>query len=175
MLEIGFGNGHSLVSMAAADPKTHFIGIEVHRPGVGALLLTMQAQEVSNISVYQEDAIEVLQSCIADESLTRVQLFFPDPWPKKKHHKRRIVQTEFIDCVHQKLIPGGVFHLATDWQPYAKWMMAAMQVSTGWKNQAGDGQFSPRPSYRPETKFEVRGKKLGHDVFDLLFEKINTH
>lgn len=171
VLEIGFGNGSSLVEMAAAAPETSFIGIEVHRPGVGALLMGVEKQQLSNLSVYQDDAVEVLQQCIPDNSLARVQLYFPDPWPKAKHHKRRIVQFEFAKLLHQKLQPGGVFHLATDWQPYAEYMREVMEAAPGFDNVAGKNEYSPKPAYRPTTKFEVRGQKLGHGVWDLLYKR----
>lgn len=171
VLEIGFGNGKSLQAMAAAEPAQAFIGIEVHRPGVGVLLMGLQEQHLSNVRVYQEDGFQVLEQCIRDNSLRRVQLFFPDPWPKKKHHKRRIVQQRFIDLVAQKLRPGGVLHMATDWQPYAEHMLKVMEPQTNFRNCAGAGQYSDKPMYRPTTKFEIRGQKLGHGVWDLLYEK----
>ena len=174
VLEIGFGNGKSLVSMAAAEPEQAFIGIEVHRPGVGALLMGLQEQQLHNMYVYQEDGLEVLEHCLKDNSLARVQLFFPDPWPKKKHHKRRIVQQRFIDLVAQKLQPGGILHMATDWQPYAEHMLAIMEQQTLFNNCAGANNFSDKPAYRPTTKFETRGQKLGHGVWDLLYEKVET-
>lgn len=172
VLEIGFGNGSSLLQMAEAAPDTAFIGIEVHRPGVGALLMGIENQQLSNLTVYQEDAVEVLKNCIPNESLSRVQLYFPDPWPKKKHHKRRILQADFIDLIRQKLQAGGLFHMATDWQPYAEHMLEIMEAATGFENVAGAHAFSPKPEYRPTTKFEVRGQKLGHGVWDLVYQKI---
>ncbi|MET0380029.1 MAG: tRNA (guanosine(46)-N7)-methyltransferase TrmB [Spongiibacteraceae bacterium] len=172
VLEIGFGMGASLVTMAKAAPDKDFIGIEVHRPGVGRLLHTMVEQGVENIRAYCDDAVEVLQQCIADDSLACVQIFFPDPWHKKKHNKRRLIQPEFVQLLRKKLQPGGVIHLATDWQDYAEHMLAVMSVAAGFKNQGGDG-YAPRPESRPLTKFEARGERLGHGVWDLLYEKIS--
>ena len=171
VLEIGFGMGQSLVAMAAAAPETNFVGIEVHRPGVGRLLHSMVDAGVDNIRVYCHDAVEVLQDCIADASLDTVQIFFPDPWHKKRHHKRRLIQPEFIAHLTRKLKPGGVLHLATDWENYAGQMMEVLSAAEGLRNQAGPGEYAPRPDYRPLTKFEVRGERLGHGVWDLLFQR----
>lgn len=171
VLEIGFGMGASLVEMAQAAPEQDFIGIEVHVPGVGKLLHSMEQQQVSNIRVYQEDAVEVLEQCIADASLDRVQIYFPDPWHKKKHHKRRLIQPAFVQRLRQKLQPGGVLHLATDWEHYAEHMMEVMCAAEGFRNVAEPYCFAPRPDYRPVTKFEKRGERLGHGVWDVLFEK----
>ena len=171
VFEIGYGMGQSLADMAKAAPDMGFIGVEVHRPGVGALLLAINEQQLSNVRSYCDDAVDILQQCIPDESLTRLQLYFPDPWHKKKHHKRRIVQPAFAQLVQQKLKQGGVFHMATDWENYAEHMMEVMSAEKGWENQAGENNFSPRPAWRPETKFERRGARLGHGVWDLLFEK----
>lgn len=170
-LEIGFGMGHSLVEMAAAAPEQDFIGIEVHRPGVGSLLSGLLSQNLSNVRVYQEDAIEVLKQCIPDASLDRLLLFFPDPWHKARHHKRRIVQPEFAQLVRSKLKVGGVFHMATDWEPYAEYMLEVMQVAPGYQNLSSSGNWVERPAERPVTKFERRGHKLGHGVWDLKFQR----
>ncbi|MDM1708044.1 tRNA (guanosine(46)-N7)-methyltransferase TrmB [Thiopseudomonas alkaliphila] len=170
-LEIGFGMGHSLVEMAAAAPDQDFIGIEVHRPGVGSLLSGLLSQNLSNVRVYQEDAIEVLKQCIPDASLDRLLLFFPDPWHKARHHKRRIVQPEFAQLVRSKLKVGGVFHMATDWEPYAEYMLEVMQVAAGYQNLSSSGNWVERPAERPVTKFERRGHKLGHGVWDLKFQR----
>jgi tRNA (guanine-N7-)-methyltransferase len=170
-LEIGFGMGHSLLDMAAASPEQDFIGVEVHRPGVGALLNGVLAQGLTNLRVYDCDAIEVLKRCIADASLDRLLLFFPDPWHKSRHHKRRIVQPAFAELVRTKLKPGGVLHMATDWEPYAEYMLEVMSVAPGYRNQAADGRYVERPSERPVTKFERRGERLGHGVWDLKFER----
>lgn len=171
ILEIGFGNGDSLLAMAATNPDKNYIGIEVHRPGVGGLINNAEKKGIRNIRVFCDDAVDVLQQAIPDQSLVGVQLFFPDPWQKKRHHKRRIVQPEFVALVAAKLVPGGYFHMATDWQNYAEHMMAVMSASEAFRNRAGAGGYSPRPDYRPETKFERRGIRLGHGVWDLIFVK----
>lgn len=172
VLEIGFGMGRSLVAMAKAAPEKNFIGIEVHRPGVGACLLEAEEAEVSNLRVYEHDAVEVLADCVADGSLATVQVFFPDPWHKKRHHKRRLIQPEFVDLLRKKLAIGGVLHLATDWQNYAEHMLEVMQAAPKWRNLAADNTYVPRPEERPLTKFEQRGERLGHGVWDLKFERI---
>lgn len=169
ILEIGFGMGHSLVAMAQANPDKHYIGIEVHRPGVGTLFREMQSQDVTNITAYMEDAVEVVQQCIADGSLAGVQIYFPDPWHKKRHHKRRLIQPEFIAMLITKLKPGGFLHLATDWENYAEQMMEVL-TDTDLNNTAGAGCFAERHD-RPLTKFEQRGQRLGHGVWDLYFVK----
>lgn len=171
--EIGFGMGHSTLQMAAAAPEQDFIGVEVHRPGVGALLNGALAQNLSNIRVYTCDALEVLRDCVADASLDRVLLYFPDPWHKARHHKRRIVKAEFAELVRQKLKVGGVLHMATDWEPYAEYMLEVMQVAPGYRNLAADGRCVERPSERPVTKFERRGERLGHGVWDLKFARVD--
>ncbi len=170
-LEIGFGDGQSLLQQAEMAPEWDFLGIEVHRPGVGRLLLALEQAEVENVRVVCDDAVSVLQRNIPDHSLTAVQLFFPDPWPKKRHHKRRIVQPEFVRLVQRKLLSGGRFHLATDWEDYARHMMEVLSAEPGLRNVAGPGEFSPRPPFRPLTKFEQRGQRLGHGVWDLIFER----
>ena len=171
VLEIGFGMGASLVEMAGRDASTDFIGIEVHLPGVGKLFHLMQEQAVENIRAYCDDAVEVLTHCIPDNSLDRIQIYFPDPWHKKKHHKRRLIQPAFVQALRQKLKSGGVLHLATDWEHYAEHMMEVMCAAEGFNNQAEALCFAERPEYRPITKFEKRGERLGHGVWDLLFEK----
>ncbi len=173
VLEIGFGMGKSLVEMAKNAPELNFIGVEVHKPGVGACIALAVEQGVTNLKVYEHDAIEVLADCIADQSLTTVQLFFPDPWHKKKHHKRRIVQASFVESIRQKLKIGGVFHMATDWQNYAECMLEDMQNSAGFENLSATNDYVPRPDSRPLTKFENRGQRLGHGVWDLQFKRID--
>ncbi len=172
VLEIGFGNGESLAEMAAAHPDWDYLGIEVHRPGVGHLLRELEARELGNVRVVVHDAVEVLREAIADAALDRVQLFFPDPWPKKRHHKRRIVQADFVQLVRRKLKPGGIFHMATDWAPYAEHMLAVMQGAPGFCNLAAD-DFVERPQERPRTRFEARGQRLGHGVWDLMFKRVD--
>jgi len=172
VLEIGFGMGHSLVQMAKEAPEQDFIGIEVHRPGVGACLMEAEAQNVENLRVIEEDAVEVLKHWIADGSLSKVQIYFPDPWHKKRHHKRRIIQPDFVQLVRSKLKPGGILHLATDWENYAEHMLEVMNPAEGWENLSADNTFIPRPDERPLTKFEKRGQKLGHGVWDMKFKVI---
>ncbi len=171
VLEIGFGMGQSLVQMAAAEPASQFVGIEVHRPGVGRLMHAMEEQGVDNIRAYCHDAVEVLRDCIAGESLDCIQIFFPDPWHKKRHHKRRLIKPEFVQLLRSRLRVGGVLHLATDWENYAEQMMEVLSAAEGLVNQCGEGVFAPRPERRPRTKFEQRGERLGHGVWDLLFER----
>jgi tRNA (guanine-N7-)-methyltransferase len=169
VVEIGFGMGHSLVELAARNPRSGFIGIDVHRPGVGKLLAMAEEQRLSNLRVFCDDAVEVLGRGLPDASLDQVLLFFPDPWPKARHHKRRLVQPPFVELVRRKLRTGGSFHLATDWEDYAQQMLEVLEHAPGWHNQAGEGCFAPRPESRPETRFERRGLRLGHGVRDLLF------
>ena len=173
VLEIGFGMGDSLLQMAAAEPETDFIGIEVHPPGVGTLMNTAKAEGISNLRVYLADANDVLEDCFASQSIDRLQLYFPDPWHKKKHNKRRIVQPQFVQLVREKLRPGGVLHMATDWEHYAEQMLETLDAAEGFENIAGIGQYSSRPDYRPMTKFEKRGERLGHGVWDLIYKKLD--
>ena len=173
VLEIGFGMGDSLLQMAAAEPETDFIGIEVHPPGVGTLMNTAKAEGISNLRVYLADANDVLEECFASQSIDRLQLYFPDPWHKKKHNKRRIVQPQFVQLVREKLRPGGVLHMATDWEHYAEQMLETLDAAEGFENIAGIGQYSSRPDYRPMTKFEKRGERLGHGVWDLIYKKLD--
>ena len=171
VLEIGFGMGQSLVAMAAAAPDTNFVGIEVHRPGVGKLLHSMSEQGVNNIRAYCHDAVEILRDCISPGSLDTVQVFFPDPWHKKKHNKRRLIQPPLVAQIVTRLKPGGRLHLATDWEDYALQMMAVLTAEEGLSNLSGEGKFAPRPACRPLTKFEQRGERLGHGVWDLVFQR----
>lgn len=170
-LEIGFGNGDALLAMAAAHPERDFLGIEVHRPGVGRLLNGIAERGLTNVRVLCDDAKPVLENQIPDDSLSAVHLFFPDPWPKSRHHKRRLVQPDFVELVRRKLTPGGQLHLATDWEHYADHMMAVMTAAPGYENTAGSKQFAPRPEQRPLTKFERRGRRLGHEVVEQLWRR----
>ncbi len=172
-LEIGFGMGRSLADMAEAAPEQDFIGVEVHLAGVGALLKEVEDRGLENVRIYAIDANDVIDLCLPDASLDRVMLFFPDPWHKKRHHKRRLVQPEFVQRIRHKLRVGGDFHLATDWESYADHMMAVMSDAEGFANAGEAGQCIPRPEYRPITKFEQRGARLGHGVWDLLFRRTN--
>jgi len=172
VLEIGFGMGDSLAEMATQAPELNFVGIEVHTPGVGRLLYLTEQAGLSNLRAYSDDAVEVLAHCIPDNSLSRVQVYFPDPWHKARHQKRRLIQPEFVQVLRSKLKIGGVLHLATDWENYAEHMMEVMSAAEGYHNNAGAEQYSPKPDYRPNTKFEKRGERLGHGVWDLLFSKI---
>lgn len=173
VVEVGFGNGDSLVEMAQNEPEKNFIGIEVHEPGVGRLINNVVSLELTNLRAYCHDAVEVFSDCIPDQSIDRMQLFFPDPWHKKRHHKRRIVQPEFVEMVRRKLKIGGVWHMATDWEHYAEQMLEVMSEAPGYQNVAAEGQYVPRPETRPLTKFEQRGERLGHGVWDLMFERID--
>lgn len=167
--EIGFGNGDSLAQMAQAAPERDFIGIEVHTPGVGHLLKLVGELGLHNVRVMNSDAIDILQKRIPAHSLDRVQLFFPDPWHKTRHHKRRIVQTEFATLIASRLTTGGVFHLATDWEDYAQHMAQVMENHPLFCNMAENPPYSVRPDTRPLTKFEQRGLRLGHQVWDLRY------
>jgi tRNA (guanine-N7-)-methyltransferase len=173
VLEIGFGMGDSLLEMAINEPDKNFIGIEVHPPGVGRLIHLAAKQELKNLRVYMADAMDVLEDCIPDQSIDRLQLYFPDPWHKKKHNKRRIVQPAFIQALKPKLKLGGHFHMATDWQAYAEQMAEVMAAAEGFKNTTAESTatYVERPDYRPITKFEKRGARLGHGVWDLIFER----
>ncbi|MFQ2005619.1 tRNA (guanosine(46)-N7)-methyltransferase TrmB [Aeromonas veronii] len=173
VLEIGFGMGASLVEMAKNAPEKNFIGIEVHSPGVGACLGTAQEAGVTNLKVICHDAVEVLEHMIPNGSLSCLQLFFPDPWHKSRHHKRRIVQPAFAQDIRLKLAIGGVFHMATDWENYAEHMLEVMSAAEGYENTSATGNWVPRPDWRPLTKFEQRGHRLGHGVWDLIFKRVS--
>ena len=171
IMEIGFGMGKSLVEMAEQNPDKNYLGIEVHTPGVGACLAYALERNVKNLRVICHDATEILRDCIADHSLGGLQLFFPDPWHKAKHHKRRIVQAPFVESVIRKLQPNGFIHFATDWENYAEQMLLVLQSAVGLRNVSATNDYIPRPDFRPLTKFEQRGHKLGHGVWDLYFIK----
>ena len=172
VLEIGFGMGASLAEQAAKNPDKNFFGIEVHRPGVGSLLARIKESGATNVRVIAHDAIEVLEHMLDDGLLDKVQLFFPDPWPKKRHHKRRIVKSDFVQQLRTKLKVGGIFHMATDWENYAEHMLEVMQGESGWQNLSDNNDYVPKPDDRPVTKFQARGERLGHGVWDLMFEKV---
>lgn len=170
IMEIGFGNGESLAAMAEANPHYDYIGIEVHRPGIGHLMLLLEQKGLNNVRIYHHDAIEILEHRIADHSLTGVQLFFPDPWQKRCHHKRRIVKPSFVELLTKKLMTGGYFHAATDWEHYAKEMLGIISANEKLLNTSKNKTYCERPDYRPLTKFEQRGIRLGHGVWDLIFK-----
>jgi tRNA (guanine-N7-)-methyltransferase len=172
ILEIGFGNGEQLRHAARAEAHANHVGIEVHGPGVGRLLNGLDADAAANVRVYRHDAVEVLATEVGDGALQQVRLYFPDPWPKKRHHKRRIVQPAFAALVARKLAPGGLFHLATDWQEYALHMRDVLEGEPALRNAAGRGEFSPTPPWRRDTHFERRGTKLGHGTWDLVYAKV---
>ena len=171
-LEVGFGNGDSLLEMAIDQPNQNFLGIEVYEAGVGRLINEANKNKLSNLKIIKDDAVEVLTNNILDNSISNFQLFFPDPWHKKKHHKRRIVQISFLDLLSKKLKKDGVVHIATDWENYAEHIMELLESHSHFKNCAGDHMYSLRPKNRPLTKFENRGQKLGHGVWDIIFTNI---
>ncbi len=169
VIEVGFGNGEALAWMAAREPEHNFVGIEVHEPGVGRLVRRLDELGLDNVRVAMRDAVEVLGGQVAAASVAQIRLYFPDPWPKKRHHKRRIVQLEFISHVARVLQPGGLLHMATDWEPYARWMVEVAEASTDLVNL---GQpFVECPAWRPQTRFERRGLGRGHQIFDLLYRR----
>lgn len=172
VLEIGFGMGDSLIEMCIAEPSCDFIGIEVHPPGVGRIISNAAAKGVQNLRVFLADAKDVLTECIPDNSLSRVQIYFPDPWHKRKHNKRRLIQENFMRQIAEKLSPLGVLHMATDWEHYAEQMLKVAAAESLLENVSPTGGYSARPNWRPETKFERRGEKLGHETWDLLFKKV---
>ena len=170
-LEIGFGNGEALLRSAANHPETNYLGIEVHRPGVGSLLRRLETQAIRNVRVMLGDAKDILADRIPDASLSAVQLFFPDPWPKKRHHKRRLVQPDFSALVASRLEPGGYWHLATDWLEYAEHMAAVLSRTPGLLEAGGTGQYRELVAGRRSTRYEVRGRGLGHEVRDLVYRR----
>jgi tRNA (guanine-N7-)-methyltransferase len=171
VLEIGFGMGDSLAEQAKAHPHNDYIGIEVHRPGVGHLLSIMEKQGLTNLRVFCADAVEVLKFRIPDGCLDAIQIFFPDPWPKKRHHKRRLIQIPLVELLVRKLKPGGKLHIATDWKNYAEHIIEVLQHIPALKNTAKEGDFLARPDSRPLTKFEQRGRQLGHGVWDVIYQR----
>ena len=171
-IEIGFGNGENLLSLACAHPGRDFLGVEVHRPGVGRLLLGLEEQRLTNVRVICHDAVEVFERQIAPHCVHEILVLFPDPWPKKRHHKRRLIQRPFVDLAVSRLVHGGVLRLATDWQPYALEMLSTLMATPQLENLAPAGAFAPRPAERVPTRFERRGERLGHEVWDLAFRRI---
>ena len=169
ILEIGFGMGETTTRIAAQHPQNNFIGIEVHSPGVGSVLKQIAEQQLKNVRVIQHDAVEVVRDMIAPESLRGIHVFFPDPWPKKRHHKRRLLQPEFVTALSKRLEPHGYLHVATDWQEYAEHILEVLSAEASLENTAE--RYAPRPPYRPQTKFETRGLKLGHGVWDIIFRR----
>ncbi len=170
LLEIGFGMGETTAAIAANHPENDYLGVEVHSPGVGSLLKLIEEQTLRNVRVIQHDAVEVLQTMIPAGSLHGVHVFFPDPWPKLRHHKRRLIQAPFVELLTQRLTPGGYLHVATDWAPYAEQVLAVLSANSGLVNSVSG--YSRRPEYRPLTKFEQRGLRLGHAVYDIVFRRI---
>jgi tRNA (guanine-N7-)-methyltransferase len=172
LLEIGFGMGETTAAIAAAQPEHNFLGIDVHTPGVGSLLKQIGERGLSNVRLIQHDAVEVVRDMIAPATLAGIHIFFPDPWPKKRHHKRRLLQASFAGLLASRLAPGGYLHAATDWEDYAQNILDVLSHERMLRNTASS--FAPRPAYRPQTKFETRGLKLGHGVWDIVFQRIAT-
>jgi tRNA (guanine-N7-)-methyltransferase len=171
-LEIGFGNGDNLADLAASHPERNYLGVEVHRPGVGRLLLALEERGQTNVRIICHDAVEVLERQVAAQTLDEVLILFPDPWPKKRHHKRRLLQTPFAELVTERLRVGGVLRFATDWEPYAVEALEVLNANARLRNLSADGRFVPRPSERNPTRFERRGERLGHGVWDLAFQRV---
>ncbi len=170
-LEIGFGNGEHLARLAATHPERDYLGIEVHRPGVGHLLMLAEAQALTNVRVSSHDAVEVLREQLPPASLDEALVLFPDPWHKKRHHKRRLIQGDFVELLATRLKPGGVLKLATDWEEYALQMLDVLGASASYRNLSPSGDWMPRPEERAPTRFEKRGARLGHGVWDLAFQR----
>ena len=170
-VEIGFGNGDALIHMARQHSSANYLGIEVHRPGIGSALIKAHEAGLENVRVLCTDAVAAFRDQIPAATLAGVRVYFPDPWPKKRHHKRRIVNADFVQLVYRALRPGGVLHLATDWLPYAEWMIAVLRTHGRFVDLSAGERPTQRPDFRPQTKFERRGERLGHQVTDLLFQK----
>ncbi len=175
VVEIGFGNGNATWQMAGTEPGKNFIGIEVHKPGVGHLLQALESHKLTNVRIARDDAVDFLQDRIPDHSVSEVRIFFPDPWPKKRHHKRRIIQGGFLDLLALKMEPGGILHLATDWQPYAEYMLEICNQHPAFENRSPVHGYCLKPDWRPETKYEKRGERLGQPSHDLLFRTISKN
>lgn len=171
VVEIGFGMGTSLLTMALEHPELNYLGIEVHRAGVGSLAADLHEHGLSNVRIVAHDAVDVFRKQLLDDSLAGVQIFFPDPWHKKRHHKRRLIQSEFIQLLAKKVKPGGFIHCATDWQEYAEHILEVLSSEPSLSNKQAEGGYAPKPDSRPLTKFEQRGERLGHGVWDLIFLK----
>lgn len=171
VLEIGFGNGEQLLHASVKEQRRNFIGIEVHRPGVGRLMNGLAEADVGNIRISNHDAVEVIENQLGRSSLDEVRIYFPDPWPKKRHHKRRLIQSDFVELLATRMRPGGLLHLATDWAEYAEHMLEVVDSSSNWQNQAGHGAYSEMPEWRINTHFEKRGVRLGHGVWDLIYKR----
>jgi len=171
IMEIGFGNGDATWQMAVSHPEENYLAVEVHRPGVGQLLLKLEEHEIRNVRIACQDAVELLREDIPAASLAGVRIYFPDPWPKKRHHKRRIVQTAFIGLLAEKMQAGGILHMATDWEPYADHMLDVLNNHPDFENISPHGGCVAKPDWRPVTKYEKRGERLGHGVFDLVFRR----
>ena len=169
ILEIGFGMGETTAAIAALHPENDYLGIEVHTPGVGSLLKTIEEEGLTNVRIVQHDAVEVLCHMIGHNTFDGVHVFFPDPWPKKRHHKRRLLQPAFVALLVKRMKRGAYLHVATDWQEYAEYVLAVLKNNPLLENTAMD--YAPRPAYRPQTKFETRGLKLGHGVWDVIFKR----
>jgi tRNA (guanine-N7-)-methyltransferase len=171
VVEVGFGDGAATWRMAQAEPDKNFIGIEVHQPGVGRLLQALDARQLDNVRIARADAVDFIRDRLAPDSISELRIYFPDPWPKKRHHKRRIVQAAFLDLLAARLAPGAILHLATDWEPYAEHMLEVIKAHPDFVNQSPDGGYSERPRWRPVTKFERRGDRLGHTSHDLVYRR----
>ena len=171
VLEIGFGNGEQLLWSGQHEPERNFIGIEVHRPGVGRLMNALASHKVDNVRLYNHDAIDVLKHALDAVRLQEVRIYFPDPWPKKRQQKRRLIQADFVALLAARVLPGGRLHLATDWADYAEQMLAVLDTAPDWRNSAGRGNWSAQPPTRITTHFEKRGVRLGHGVWDLVYER----
>jgi len=174
ILEIGFGNGESTWRMAQQEPEKNFIGAEVHEPGIGHLMLALEKHAIENVRIVCTDVVPFLQNRIAAGSLAGVRIYFPDPWPKKRHHKRRLIQPGFVDLLARCMAHDAIFHLATDWQPYADHVLEVMQSRDDFVNLSASGDYCPRPAWRPYTKYEARGERLGHEVRDLLYQRSSS-
>lgn len=169
MIEIGFGMGHALLETAFAHPEWNCVGIDVYRPGIGAVLNGIRECGLENVRIVDGDARQSLQKQFGEATIERINVFFPDPWPKKKHHKRRLITSAFVALIASRLVPGGLLQLATDWEPYGREMLTVLEAEDSLRNAAGTGKFARRPPERPVTRFEARGQALGHPVWDLAF------